>query len=99
MASKTLSTDSVRKKRPPKGISEEDWINTPDRVQKFISLFLNPKKPKNNFPLWLVLLLNVVIVGGIGYLLTDRIVFPCIAPPIVSSLSTVLVSVAFIHFA
>ena len=98
MTRKIISTDSIRKKRPPKGISEQDWINTPDSVQKFISLLMNPKKPRNNFPLWFVLLLNVVFIGGLGYFLTNKIVFPCIAPPYVSSLSTALVLVAFVHF-
>src|SRR3972149_3588217 len=86
MASKTTPTDPIGKKRPPQGISDDDWAITPDSVRRFITLLLKPKKPKNNFPTWFVLFLNLVIVGLLTYFLTDKVVFSCVTPPYVSSL-------------
>jgi len=86
-------------KRPPRGISEEDWANTPDLVRRFISALLKPKKLKNNFPTWFVLFINAVIIGGSAYSLRDKVIFPCVTPPFASWLSLVLFFVTLIHFA
>jgi hypothetical protein len=100
MASKTTPADLISKNHPPGGISEDDWAITPDSVQKFINSLLHKKRPKNQFPGWFILILNLVIVGGLTGLLffTNKVVFPCITPPIISSLSAAIIFVILVHF-
>lgn len=56
------------------------------------------KNPKNNFPTWFIFLLNGVIVGLVAYGLNNKVVFPCVTPPYISSLSAALTLVVFVHF-
>lgn len=98
MAPKSTQMKPDNGKQPPPGISDDAWASTPDSVKKFITSLLKPSTPENNSPALMVLFLNVAVVGGLTYLFTNIIVFPCVTPPYISSLSMVLILVTFVHY-